>query len=163
MLSSPHRRMEVSKSKTKSQDRDTLKSPWLMSRDTLTKNCPFFGNLLSHILSLDRNDVNNSWTKNPFKTILTWEEMLQSERSSMICVVARSRQTMRTKKNWLSCHALEKKIRLSLNKNQEKKWWENDEKLHEHKSSFSCKELFFSLGNHIWNEKWPSFTIPSLM
>ena len=65
------------------------------------------------ISSLDKNDINNFGPKSqPFKTILTWEEMLQSERSSMICVVARSRQTMRTKKkqkkNWLSCHALEK-------------------------------------------------------
>ena len=51
------------------------------------------------IFSLDRNDINNFGPKGqPFKTILTWEEMLQSERSSMICIVARSRQTMRTRK-----------------------------------------------------------------
>ena len=46
-------------SKTKSQDRDTLKSPWLMPQGTLTKNCPFFGNTFEPHLSLDRGDTNN--------------------------------------------------------------------------------------------------------
>ena len=26
-----------------------------------------------------------------------------------------------------------------------------------------CKELLFSLGNYVWDEKWPSFIIPSLI
>ena len=51
------------------------------------------------IFSLDRNNINNFGPIGQlYKTILTWEEMLQSERSSMICVVARSRQTMKTRK-----------------------------------------------------------------
>ena len=71
------------------------------------------GTLLSHTLSLNRNDVNNPWTKRRplFKTILTWEVVLQSGRPSMAYVVARSRRIMRTKKmnkkkNWLSCHVM---------------------------------------------------------
>ena len=69
------------------------------------------------------------------------------------------------RKNWLSCHALEK-IRLSLNKNQESK--KNVEKMMKnciHMNHFfsSCKESLFSLGNYVWDEKLPSFIIPSLM
>ena len=29
--------------------------------------------------------------------------------------------------------------------------------------SFSCKDSLFSLGNYVWDEKWPSFIIPSLI
>ena len=131
--------------KYKSQNRDTLKSPWLMPCGTLIENYPFLenlsshnpfllikmvsailwtiisffadinGTLFSHTLSLDRNDVNNPWTKRRplFKIILTWGVGLQSGRSSMACVVAWSWRIMRTKKrrkkkNWLSCHTLEK-------------------------------------------------------
>ena len=36
-------------------------------------------------------------------------------------------------------------------------------KLHKHKSLFSYKELLFSLGNYVWDEKRPSFIIPSLI
>ena len=86
-----------SMSKTKSQDRDTLKSPWLMSWGTSIENCPFFGNTFEPY-PLKRNDTSNLEPKaNPFKTILIWEEMLQAGSPSMACVVARSRQTMRTK------------------------------------------------------------------
>ena len=124
----------------------------------------------------NRNDINNFGPKGqPFKTILTWEEMFQSDKSSMICVVAWSRQTMRMRKTKKQKNKKKKKklivmpctwkIQLSLDKNQEaKKSWENDEKeLYKHKSFFSCKELLFSLSNYIWDEKWPSFTIPSLI
>ena len=56
------------------------------------------------------------------------------------------------------------KIRLSPNKNQEsqiqKMCWK---KLHKHKSFVSCKELLFSLGNYVWDEKWPYFIILSLI
>ena len=48
-------------------------------------------------------------------------------------------------------------------KSRKQKCWENDEKLHKHKSFFSCKDLLFNLGNRVWNEKWPSFIIPSLI
>ena len=120
------------------------------------------------IFSLNRNNINNFGPKGHlYKMILTWEEMLQSERSSMICGVARSRQIMITKKKIIvmSCTW---KIRLNLNENhesqiQEKMWEKMTKKLHKHKSFFSCKELLFSLGNCVWNEKWSSFTIPSLM
>ena len=77
---------------------------------------------------------------NPFKTVLVWEEMPQAGGPSRICIVAQSRQIVRMKKkwkkeqkkNWLSCHALEK-FELSLNENQEsqvkknvlRKWWKN--------------------------------------
>ena len=130
------------------------------------------------IFSLDRNDINNFGPKGqPFKTILTWEEMLQSERSSMICIVARSRQTMRTIKRKskkkktktkekeklivMSCHALEKfdwvqtKIKKAKLKKNWKKW----------KTAifFSYKELLFSSGNYVWDEKLPSFIILSLI
>ena len=96
------------------------------------------------IFSLDRNNINNFGSKGQlYKTILTWEEMLQSERSSMIRVIAWSRQTMRTRKRKskkkkqkekmivMSCTW---KIRLNLNENHEsqiqekkceKKWLKN--------------------------------------
>ena len=112
--------------KYKSQNRDTLKSPWLMPWGTLIKNCPFLlnlsshnpflltkmvlatlwtitlfladinGVLLSYTFSLDKNDVNNRWTKRRplFKTILTWRVVLQSGKSFMARVVARSRWIM---------------------------------------------------------------------
>ena len=49
-------------------------------------------------------------------------------------------------------------------KKAEKKCWENGKKkLHEHKSFFSYKESLFSLGNYVWDEKWPSFIIPPLI
>ena len=104
---------------------------------------------------------------NPFKTILTWGKMLQLGRSSMICVVTRSRQTMRTKKKHktkIDCHVMHlknstKSKRESRKKNVEKMM----KKLHKHKSFFSCKESLFSLGNYVWDEKWPSFIIPSLI
>ena len=61
------------------------------------------------IFSLDRNDKNNFGPNHPFKTILTWKEMLQSERSSMICVVTRSRQIEKHRKKTkqekkIDCH-----------------------------------------------------------
>ena len=90
------------------------------------------------ILSLNRNDINNFGPKDqPFKTILTWEKMLQFGRPSMKCIVVRSRQTMGKKKKKtnktikkmvvMSCTW---KIRLSLNENQEakkmlRKWWKS--------------------------------------
>ena len=125
------------------------------------------------IFSLDRNDINNFGPKSQsFKTILTWEEMLQSERSSMICIVSRSRQTMRTRKSKkrtkeklivMSCTWkiwVESKWKSRIKKKMLKKWWKNCKNTNH---SFSCKDLLFSLGNYIWNEKWPSFTILSLM
>ena len=85
--------------------------PWGM----LTKNCPFFENTFESYFPLDKNDTSNLEPKaNPFKTVLIRKEMLQAGSPSMICVVARSRQTMRTKKKTkeklivMSCHALEK-------------------------------------------------------
>ena len=42
-----------------------------------------------------------------------------------------------------------------------KKCWK--EKLHKHKSLFSCKESLFSSGDYVWDEKWPFFIIPSLI
>ena len=61
------------------------------------------------------------------------------------------------KKN--DCHIMHLKNLISLNKRKpsSKKMQKNINHF------FSCKELLFSLGNYIWNEKWPSFTVPSLM
>ena len=157
-----------SMSKTKSKDRDTLKSPWLMPWGTLTKIAHFSEILLSHdSLFVDRNDINNFGPKGQsFKTILTWEEMLQLERPSMAYIVARSRQIVKKRtKEKLIVISCTWKIRLSLNENREAK--KNVEKMmkkmHKHKLFFSCKELLFSLGNYIWGEKWPSFIILPLI
>ena len=115
------------------------------------------------IFFLDKNDINNFGPKGqPFKTIITWEEMLQSERSSMLYVVAQSRQTMRTRKRKRNKKIKEKlivmsctwKIRLSLNKNQEAKFKKNLKKM-KNCNLFPLRELLFSLGNYVWDEKWP--------
>ena len=63
------------------------------------------------------NDTSNLEPKaNPFKTILTWEEMLQAGKPSTTCNVVQSRlfkkkrknERKKQKKNWLSYYALEK-------------------------------------------------------
>ena len=115
--------------KCKPQNRDTLKSPWLMPWGTLIKNCPFLGNPSNHNpfpcwhkwntfkpYPFFGQDMNNPWAKRRplLKIILTWGVVLQSGSSSIACVIARSRRIIRTKEekkgeNWLSCHALEKK------------------------------------------------------
>ena len=138
--------------KYKSQNRDTLKSPWLMPWGTLTKNYTFLknssshnpllltkmvstilwtitpfladisGNLLSHILPLDKNDVNNPWTKSRplLKIILTWGVVLQSRRSSMACSLPGVDESWeRKKKERLIVMSCTWKIRLSPNENQE--------------------------------------------
>ena len=62
---------------------------------------------------------------------------------------------------WLSYHALEKFDRVQTKfKVKFKKCWKK--RLHKHHSFFSYKELLFSLGNYVWDEKWPFFIIPSL-
>ena len=53
-------------------------------------------------------------------------------------------------------------IQLSLDENQEKTNSKSVE-LHEYNMFFSYKKLLFGLGNYVWNEKWPSFIIPSLI
>ena len=76
--------------------------------------------------------------------------MLQSERSSMTCVVAWSRQTMRMKKEKrkIDCHVMH--LKNSIKSKQESRKQKNDEKLHTHESFFSsCKESLFSLGNYV--------------
>ena len=102
----------------------------------------------------------------------TWEMMLQLGRPSMACVVNRSRQIGRMKKKKkkskrkIDCHVMHLKIRLSLNKNQEgrkkmlKKMMKNCINTNHF---FPCKESLFSLGNYVWDEKWSSFIIPSLI
>ena len=136
----------------------------------LTKITHFSGILLSHIPLFGQKWYKQLRTKRPsFQNYphtekwcfnlkgLLWHVSLPGANES-------KKNEKRTKEKMIvtSCTW---KIWLSLNKNQEaKKCWENDEKeLYKHKSFFSYKELLFSLGNYIWDEKWPSFTIPSLM
>ena len=147
-----------------------LKSPWLMPWDTLTKIAHFSELLLSHDPLFGQKWPKQLWTKRPTlsKQILTWEEMLQLGRPFMVCVVARSRQTMKKnkkqkkqKKNWLSCHALEK-FELSLNESQESQVKKNVEKMMKNRintNNFPCKELLFSLGSYVRDDKWTSFII----
>ena len=155
--------------KHKSQDYDIPKFSLIDARGKMIEKLPISQeHFWAIILSLDKNDINNFGPKGqPFKTILTWEETLQLGRPSMAYIIARSRQIVKKRtKEKLIVMSCTWKIRLILNKNQEsekemlKKMME---KLHKYKSFFSCKELLFSLGNCVWNEKWPSFTIPSLM
>ena len=86
----------------------------------------------------------------------------------MECIVARNRQIMKKKTKQeneklivMSCTW---KIQLSPNENQEsqiqKNVLKNDEKT---EIFFSCKDSLFSLGNYVWDEKWPSFNILSLI
>ena len=92
------------------QDRNALKSPWLMPQGTFTKNYPFLGNTFEpgqkwyeQLQTKSQPSQNNSHIR----------MMLQLGRPSTTCIVARSRQIVRVKKknkrmkNWLSCHALE--------------------------------------------------------
>ena len=133
----------------------------------------FSGILLNHIFHLDRNDTSNLEPKaNPSKSIPTLEMMLQLGKPSMAYVIARSKQIVRIKekektqqKEKLIVMSCTWKIWLSPNENQEsqiqkKMCWKNDEKL---QSYFSYKDSLFSLGNYVWDEKWPSFIILSLI
>ena len=129
-------------------------------------------NTFEPYLSLEKSDTTNLKPKGQlFQTILTWEDMLQARRPSTTCDVAQSGPFKKKKKNeWIErkigCHImhLKKSTKFKWKSRSKKKMcWENDEKLHKHKSFFFYKELLFSLGNCVWNEKWPSFTILSLM
>ena len=83
------------------------------------------------IFFLDRNNIYNFGPKGQLcKTSLTWEEMLQSERSSMVCIVARSRQTMRMKKKTATkrkneCHVMHLK---NSTKSKRESWKPNSRK-----------------------------------
>ena len=92
---------------------------------------------------VDRNDINNFGPKGqPFKTTLTWGEILRLGRPSMAGIVARSRQIVKMKKKKkrkINCHV--KHLKNSIRPKQEsrkqkkkmlKKWW----KLHTHESLF---------------------------
>ena len=127
----------------------------------------FSGILLSHIFPLDRNDMSSLEPKaNPFKTILIWEEMLRVGSPSMICVVARSRQTIRMKKKErkkkIDCHVMHLKNSIKSKRKSRKP---NSKKFKKMKNCylFPRQELLFSLGNYVWDEKWSSFIIPSLI
>ena len=134
--------------------------PW----GTLIENYPFLENSSNHNPFPCWHKWNTfepysffgqKWCEQPLnqkttfpRAIPTRKMVLQSERSSMACVVARSRRIMRTKeeKNWLSCHAL----------------WKFDwvqTKIKKAKKKFSCKDSLFNLGNYVWDEKWQSFII----
>ena len=121
-------------------------------------------------LSVDRNDINNLGPKSqPSKTILT----LKRDASTWKAIYGMHRcpdQTNRENKNKKTKEKLivvscTWKFELSLNENQESQ--KNVEKMMKNckntNHSFFCKGLLLSLGNCVWNEKWPSFTIPSLM
>ena len=141
--------------------------PWLMPQGKLIEKLPIFQeHFWAIIFYLDKNDINNFGPKGqPFKTILTWEEMLQLGRSSMAYIVARSRQIMKKRIKKLIVMSCTWRIRLILRKNQEakkemlRKWWKNCKNCKNTNNFFFCKELLFSLGNCVWNEKWPSFII----
>ena len=159
-----------SMSKTKSQDHDTLKSPWLMPQGTLTKNWPF---LKKYFWTL--SFFGQKWYEQPQTRSQSFQnKSLHKKRcfnleghlwhASLPGVYKSWKKQKKTREWKIDCHVMHLKIRLSLNENQEnQKCVENNEKLYKHKSFFSCKESLFSLGNYVWNEKWPSFIILSLM
>ena len=99
--------------------------------------------------------------------------MPQLGKPSMACIVAWSRQIDKKKqkakkktKEKLIVMSCTWKIRVGSKwKSRSKKMgWENVEKLQKTQIIPSlAKELFFSLGNCVWNEKWQSFIILSLM
>ena len=112
----------------KSQDRDTLKSPWLMPQGTLTKNCPFLENTFEPYLSLDRSDTSNLKLKaNPFKTnphmrrdASTWKAIYGMHRLLWVDKSWKKKKEGKEKEKSIvmSCTW---KIRSCLNKNQERK------------------------------------------
>ena len=133
----------------------------------------FSGILLSHIFPLNRNDTSNLEPKaNPFKTILIWEEMLQAGRPSTTCDIAQSGPFKKREKKWMNkrikrkidCHVMHLKNSTESKQKSRKSNSKNVlKKLHKNKSFVSCKELLFSLGNYVWDEKWPSFIILSMI
>ena len=59
-------------------------------------------------------------------------------------------------------------LKNSINSKQESrkqnKCWKNDENcIHTNHFFSSYKESLFSLGDYVWDEKWPSFITPSLI
>ena len=137
-----------------------------MSWGMLTKINHFPGILLSHNPLLDKNDINNFGPKDHLsKTI----PILRSDApiwkafyGTCRCPEQMSQKKWKRIKEKMIVMSCTWKFWLSLNENQEcqKK---GDKKSHKHKSFPSCKESPFSLGNYAWDEKWPSFIIPSLI
>ena len=128
------------------------------------------------ILSLNRNDLNNFGPKsqpfqnNPYirRDASTWKVIYGMHRcpERTNCEQKKVKKKKQKRKEKMIVMSCTWKIRSGLNKNQEskkkcwKKWW----KLDTHESLFSsCKESLFSLGDYVWDEKWPSFITPSLI
>ena len=139
-----------------------LKPPWLMPWGMLTKITQFLGTLLSRNPLLDRNDINNFGPKGYLsKTI----PILRSDASiwkafygTCRCPEQMSQKKWKKNKRKNDCHVMHLKNSIKpkwesrMSKNAKKKW-----------SFPSCKESLFSLGNYVWDEKWPSFIILSLI
>ena len=148
-----------SMSKTKSQDRDILKSPWLMPWGTLIKIAHFSEILLSHDPLLGHKWYKQPWTKRPTfqnnphtkKRCFNleghlWHASLPGADKSWKKV-----KKWTKKRKWLSYHALEN---FDQSKQKKAKFKKMLKKIMINTNNFfSCKELLFSLGNCIWNEK----------
>ena len=138
----------------------------------LTKNYPFSGTLLSHNPLSGQKWYKQLWTKShlsktipiPRSDAPIWKVLYGTCRCPEQMSHKKKNNKKKQKKKWIVMPCTWK-IRLSLNENQEckKKCKKNDEKSHKHKSFFSRKESLFSLGNYVWDEKWPSFIILSLI
>ena len=89
-----------------------------------------------------------------------WEKMLQLGRPFMACIGAKSRQIVRMKKSEkIDCYVMHLK-NLIKSKRESRKNVDKMMKNCKNTNHFSsCKELLFSLGDCVWNEKWPSFII----
>ena len=120
------------------------------------------------VLFLDRNDINNFGPKDHLsKTIL----ILRSNASIWKAVYGTCRCPEQMKKKWKKnkrkndCYVMHLKnsIKPKWESRRSKNAKKNDEKSHKHKSFPSCKESLFNLGNYVWDEKWPSFIILSLI
>ena len=149
--------------------------PWLMSSGTLTKKkiVHFSGTLLSHnpFFGQKWHEQPFDQKTTPFKTILSWEVILQSGRPPMACVIARSRQLVRIRKKQkkqrkqkeeFDCHIMHLRNSIKSKRELKRPNSKNVEKnCNKHNSFFSYKELLFSLADYVWDEKWQSFIIPS--
>ena len=139
-----------------------------MSWDTLTKIAHFSEILLSHNPLFGQKWSKQLWTKRPTfqnnphmrRDASTWRAIYDMRCCPKKTNHENEKKKKQRKKEKLIVMSCTWKIRLSLNKNQEEKNVEKImKKLQIHKSFFSCKELLFSLGDCVWNEKWPSFII----
>ena len=161
------RQNSLNDQKRKSPDRDTSKSSLIDVLGHVDQKLPIFRKSFEPYPFFGQK-----WCKQPLNQKPTLSKQSSHEkryfklegylRHATLPRVDNSRKRKtEQKKNWLLCHTLEKFdwVKTKIKKLKFKKKMKKTKNC----NLFPLQELFFSLGNYIWDQKWPSFIIPSLI